>query len=148
LNRWLPRDLETICLKCLQKDPARRYATALELADDLGRYLRGEPLHARPVSTAERCIKWVRRRPAWAALMVTSELLVPGGAAGGVEKWRDAEDQRRAEAEQRRQEKLMEAANFVRLMDEIREMYASEILDRVKVYGVPVTPDYKNQKGA
>jgi WD40 repeat protein/tRNA A-37 threonylcarbamoyl transferase component Bud32 len=63
-----PRDLETICLKCLNKDPARRYATAGELADDLQRYLDGESIQARPAGKWERGVKWVRRRPTTAAL--------------------------------------------------------------------------------
>ncbi len=74
LQPKLPADLETICLKCLEKSSSRRYPTALALADDLHRYLAGEPILARPAGSAERCWKWARRRPALASLLAVSVL--------------------------------------------------------------------------
>src|SRR5262249_25954866 len=76
LQPKLPRDLETICLKCLEKAPARRYASARELAEDLHRCLAGEPIRARPTGPGERALKWARRHPTGAALGVVSTLAV------------------------------------------------------------------------
>jgi hypothetical protein len=87
----LPRDLETICLKCLEKEPARRYATAQELADELGRFLRDEPIRARPVTPPERLWRWTRRKPALATLIVLVHLIGAAGLAGIVWQWLRAE---------------------------------------------------------
>jgi WD40 repeat protein len=70
LDPRIDRDLEMVCLKCLQKEAGRRYGSAAELADDLERWLAGEPIRARPVSAGRRALAWVRRRPALAALLV------------------------------------------------------------------------------
>jgi len=72
LQPGTPRDLETICLKCLEKSPQRRYATALALAEDLDRFQAREPIQARPTSVGERAWKWAGRRPALAALAAVS----------------------------------------------------------------------------
>jgi WD40 repeat protein/predicted Ser/Thr protein kinase len=76
LNPAVDRDLETICLECLEKDPARRYGSAESLADDLERWLRHEPIRARPITTLQRLGKWVRRRPAIAALTAVAATAV------------------------------------------------------------------------
>jgi tetratricopeptide (TPR) repeat protein len=80
----VPRDLETICLACLRKDPQRRYATALELAEDLRRFLDGRSIRQRPPAAWEPVLKWARRRPAAAAWVVLGTAVVIAIAAGSV----------------------------------------------------------------
>ena len=88
LRPGVARDLETICLKCLEKDPARRYPSAASLREDIERFLRGEPIHARSISVRLRAAKWVRRRPAHAGALVLVTLLASGLVGGIV--YRDA----------------------------------------------------------
>jgi tetratricopeptide (TPR) repeat protein len=84
LNSGIPRDLETICLKCLNKDNERRNATADELATDLRHFLAGEAVLARPVTRFERTVKWMKRRPSMTALIATSVVAIMGLVLGGV----------------------------------------------------------------
>ncbi|MCU0703911.1 MAG: protein kinase [Fimbriiglobus sp.] len=110
LRPSLPRDLETITLKCMAKNPAARYATAGELADDLDRWLTGRPISARPVSGLERLGRWGKRNPALAALSVVALGLAIGGVGGVMWKWRDAVANAELAEERAKEAKDREAA--------------------------------------
>jgi serine/threonine-protein kinase len=94
LQPKVPRDLQTVCLKCLEKDPRRRYASAEALAEDLGRFQAGEPIRARPAGWLERLTRWGRRHPAAAALWAVSLAVLLAGAGGGLWRARDQAERR------------------------------------------------------
>jgi tetratricopeptide (TPR) repeat protein len=102
LNPKVPRDLETICLKCLHKDPERRYTDAAALAEDVRRFLDGRPIQARRISPMEHAWRWCRRNPSAAALAVMVLVLV-GLSVGGALWVQRQQLERRIEAELRRE---------------------------------------------
>jgi serine/threonine-protein kinase len=122
LNPRIPRDLDTICLKCLEKDPARRYATAAALADDLKRFQRNEPIAARRARLLERIVKWVRRHPTTAAMLAAGVLIVIMMIGGSI--WLAWQQARRRDAVY---EDLKEMAG---LQDNARWSEARLALDR------------------
>jgi hypothetical protein len=90
MNPEVPRDLETVCLKCLRKKPTDRYTGAADLADDLRRFLSHEPVKARPVGRTERAVKWAKRRPAVALLLAMVVLVTLTGVGAFAWAYRKA----------------------------------------------------------
>jgi WD40 repeat protein len=150
LQPKIPADLETICLKCLQKEPVKRYASALELAADLQRFQAGETIQARPASPGARAARWVRRRPAAAALVATivvAVLALLGGAtwftlqlndarlqaeelARTEKQARDAERKARDEAENQAEQARFN--QYVVQMNLVQRDYEANNIDRVR----------------
>jgi serine/threonine protein kinase len=138
LNDKVPRDLETICLKALSKTPARRYATALDLADDLRRFLRGESIRARPIGRVEQLWRWCRRNPVAAGLLLAVSL---SSAFGLWELSRLSDHLVRSSA-------LESAGQQSEILEEVNNVYSEDVVERAKVKGVEATHDYATRKGA
>lgn len=112
----VPRDLEVICLKCLQKDPHRRYASAAALAEDLRRFGLGQPIAARPTGPIERSARWLRRRRTQVEVFFLGSLLGLGLFAAGLWLWSEHEAGIRRDLDQaRREQGLVSRADAIRL---------------------------------
>jgi eukaryotic-like serine/threonine-protein kinase len=141
----IPQDLETIVLKAMAKDPAGRFATARELADDLGRFLEGRPIHARPTTFLPRAVKWVRRRPMHGASAFLAVLLVFGSFGGIV--YRDILIQRhdrqleaeviRADASARLSQRHLQAFQ----LRQAREAFDAGQVERAQSILLAIEPD-------
>jgi tetratricopeptide (TPR) repeat protein len=139
LQPKVPRDLETICLKCLHKEPRQRYASALALAEDLRRFLAGEPIVARPSGLLGRGAKWARRRPAVTALLALLAAVLVGGFFGMMGLWLKAEAARQGEAAQRdraeQEKRVAEAVRAFLERDLLRQADPGEQADALRQAG-------------
>jgi serine/threonine protein kinase/peroxiredoxin len=125
LQPKVPRDLETICLKCLQKEPAKRYAGALALAEDLQRFRNNLPIEARPIGIGERSLKWMRRRPAVAALLLVcalAGLTVMLGSLSYSAKLRSALNVAQQNADEAQRQQELAHVSFQKRIDEVDQL--------------------------
>jgi len=120
LNPSIPRDLETITLKCLEKEPSRRFQSAQELADELGRVLRREPIQARPVNAPEKFWRWCRRKPALASAVGLAVAALVVGLVATSWQWRRAQRNARSERHERQRAETGES-------NAVRQIYIDQL---------------------
>jgi eukaryotic-like serine/threonine-protein kinase len=149
LQPKVPRDLETICLKCLEKQPHKRYDSARDLAEDLRRFQAGEPIRARPAGTLEQLVKWVKRRPLAATLWAVSLAVVLAGAGGWL--WLAQDRAHRRAATTQAVEQALQEATLLRVQARAGDRAASgkalaavrraeTLLERGEGEGVDLSP--------
>ena len=126
----IPRDLETIVLKCIALEPDKRYQSADEVHADLTRFICGEPVFARRISTSERLVKWARRRPAIASLAMLATLFAVLGVAGIAWKWREA-DHNFQESQKQGAAREVYFSKSLAAVDQMLTRVGSELLDDV-----------------
>lgn len=130
----IPRDLETICLKCLEKETSKRYSTARELAEEMDRFLRDEPIQTRPAGTPEKVLRWCRRRPLIAGLIALLHVFGIIGLSGILWQWNRAETNAEAERRERNRAEIQAYAADMNLAQQALAANnlgrARELLDR------------------
>jgi hypothetical protein len=129
LRPEVPHDLETICLKCLRKEPWQRYGSAAELADDISRWRRGEPIRARRATLTERAVKWVRRRPTAAALVAVT---VVAAAVISLGLWRSARQADEAERRDRTAKEEMRRERYPATLAQAEDALATGRTDEAR----------------
>jgi WD40 repeat protein len=136
LNDKIPRDLETITLKAMAKEPAKRYATAADLVSDLRRFLGGEPIVARPVGAIERAVKWVRRNPVVSGATVAVVLALAAGTTVSAVKYLDAKKQEEVakKSEERANQKANEAIQALADRDLAQAQSKKALADRTQAW--------------
>ena len=144
VHRAVPAELEAVCLRCLEKDPGRRYPDAVEVADELARWRAGEPVRARAVGAAERAAKWVRRRPYLAGLAVALVLALVAGTASTslLAVWalrqKGRADEQAATAAAREAEARTEAARAAAVSDALAGVFRSS--DPLDIFTAGLAP--------
>ncbi len=145
LRAGLPSDLETICLKCLNKEQNRRYRTAEELADDLRRFLNGEPIAARPVRSVEKVVKWAKRRPGTAALISATVLTIMSALGAVTVLWQQSQASLK-ESNRAHQEAVVDRQNALAANDRTRQALALAEEEKAKAIAARTSAEHSRNE--